>query len=119
GLKAPQLLACARVERQEVAIRLTAEEQAPGCDHRATPAPNPIRCLVLPGNLVRLAVNSCERATHQRVDRRSLAATDVELPQLKFIAEAREGTGADSARHIEITRVGAIRHRRPVRATDP
>src|SRR2546422_7516287 len=41
--------------------------------------------------------NGGERTTHRRADWGGLGATDVELPQFKLIAEAREGAGADTA----------------------
>ena len=50
------------VEGQSVAVRRTAEDQAPGRDHCTTPLPGPVRLLGLPDDPVRLAVNRRERA---------------------------------------------------------
>src|SRR5262249_56194109 len=47
------------------------------------------------------------------------ASAGLALPERELIIVSRKGTGVYGARHVEIARVRAVRHRRPVRATDP
>src|SRR2546426_9635584 len=65
GLESPQLLARLGVEREDVAVGLPAEDEAPGGDRRTAATADPVRGLVLPGDLVRLAVDRRERPGHR------------------------------------------------------
>src|SRR5438132_12134783 len=116
GLEAPQLLTRLGVDREEVAVGLATEDEAAGRDRRAAATAEAVRRLVLPGDLVRLAVDRGERAAHLGPDRRRLRAADVALADEELVAVAREGAGADGPGDVEVARVGAVRHRRPVRA---
>src|SRR6267143_1809771 len=116
GLEAPQLLTRLGVDREEVAVGLATEDEAAGRDRRAAATADAVRRLVLPGDLVRLAVDRGERASHLDPDRRRLRAADVALADEELVAVAREGAGADGLGDVEVARVGAVRHRRPVRS---
>src|SRR2546425_4604328 len=116
GLEAPELLTRLRVDREEVAVGLATEHEAAGRDRRAAATPDPVRRLVLPGDRVRLAVDRGERAAHRGPDRRRLRAADVALADAERVAVARKGAGADGPGDVEVARVGAVRHRRPVRS---
>src|SRR5438876_9634800 len=116
GLEAPQLLTRLGVDREEVAVGLATEYEAAGRDRRAAATADAVRRLVLPGDLVRLAVDRGERAAHLGPDRRRLRAADVALADEELVAVAREGAGADGPGDVEVARVGAVRHRRPVRS---
>src|SRR5258708_4796334 len=116
GLQAPPLLTRLGVDREEVAVGIATEYEAAGRDRRAAAAADAVRGLVLPGDLVRLAVDRGEGPAHLGPDRRGLRAADVALAHEELVAVAREGARAHGARNVEIARVGAIRHRRPVRS---
>src|SRR5438132_11521872 len=116
GLEAPQLLTRLGVDREEVAVGLATEDETAGRDRRAAATADAVRRLVLPGDLVRLAVDRGERAAHLGPDRRRLRAADVALADEELVAVAREGAGADGPGDVEVAGVGAVRHRRPVRA---
>src|SRR5205814_1671007 len=60
GLEAPQLLTRLGVDREEVAVGLATEDEAAGRDRRAAATADAVRRLVLPGDLVRLAVDRGE-----------------------------------------------------------
>src|SRR5712691_5671846 len=118
-LEPPKLLTRPGIERQEIAIRLAAEDETAGGDRRATPAPDAVRRLVLPDGLVRLAVDGREGPAHRRADRRRLRPAGVAQSLLERVAESREGAGAHGAWYVEVARVRAVGHRRPVGAADP
>ena len=85
------------IERQEIAIGLATEDESTGRDRRATPATDAVGCLVLPGDLVRLAVNRGERPAHRRADRRRLRPADVALPEHELVTVAPKRAGAHGA----------------------
>src|SRR6266850_1459265 len=106
GLEAPQLLARLGVDREEVAVGLATKYEAAGRDRRAPATADAVRRLMLPGDLVGLAVDRGERAAHLGPDRRRLRAADVALADEEFVAVAREGAGADGPGEVEVARVG-------------
>src|SRR2546426_7913092 len=65
GLEPPQLLARLGVDREEVAVGLPAEDEAARGDRRTAAAADTVRSLVLPGDLVRRAVDRRERPGHR------------------------------------------------------
>src|ERR1051326_457197 len=118
-LEPPQLLPGLGVEREEVAVRLAAEDKPAGRRRRAAATANAVWGLVLPGDLVSAAVDRGERAAHLHSDRRRLRAADITLAHHVFVAVAGKGAGAHGPRHVEIAGVGTVRHGGPVGTADP
>src|SRR5262249_30108003 len=79
GREAPTPLAGLAVEREEVAVGLAGEDKPAGGHARSAAAADAVRRLVLPSDLVGLAVDRREGTAHRRSDRRRLGAADVAL----------------------------------------
>src|SRR5262249_24027155 len=84
-----------------------------------SPSAARVRLLFWPVFFVLLAVIARDRPARRGVNRGGWAPAGVALPERVRIIVARKGAGAHRARHVEIARVRAVRHGRPVCATDP
>jgi hypothetical protein len=108
-----------RIDRQEVAVGLTAEDEAAGGRRRPAPLTDSVGRLVLPDDLIRIAADCGKGAAHRRADRRRLGAAVEAFSEQVLGIEPRKRTGSDRPWNIKAAGFGVVRHRRPVGATDP
>src|SRR5262249_51406226 len=118
GLELPKHFTSPGIPRMDRSAWIAVQHEPASGRRRSAALADPVRHVLLPCDLVGVADDGSPVAAHLRTDRSGLYATVKLQALLVLVSVPREGAGPDGAGYIEVSGVGIVRHRRPVRAAD-